>query len=160
MGSHTEIGNSAVCPAVLALAKPEDGSCLGETGRFLEQIYVPPGRDPWAPGGGFGIRSRFAGSGRFSGWTCPLVGIFEEKSAEHRYSGRCLEFDTWINLTHPFGFDPIALVYFLSSTRSQKRTEMVQPRTPSNVYIYIYMAILQDPLKRGHNSSRAQSVLS
>ncbi|CAJ1358179.1 unnamed protein product [Effrenium voratum] len=29
---------------------PIDGSCLGETGRFLEQIYVPPGRDPWAPG--------------------------------------------------------------------------------------------------------------
>lgn len=34
---------------------PIDGSCLDmpSSGRFLEQIYVPPGRDPWIPGAGF-----------------------------------------------------------------------------------------------------------
>eukprot|EP00434_Breviolum_minutum_P044211 symbB.v1.2.039464.t1/scaffold6578.1/size17795/1 len=34
---------------------PIDGFCLDmpSSGRFLEQIYVPPGRDPWTPGVGF-----------------------------------------------------------------------------------------------------------
>ena len=33
----------------------KDGFCLDmpSSGRFLEQIYVPPGRDPWTPGVGF-----------------------------------------------------------------------------------------------------------
>lgn len=50
--AHAQPGQSMPPPADdSSVWVPIDGSCIGSIGRFLEQIFVPPGRDPWRPGG-------------------------------------------------------------------------------------------------------------
>lgn len=49
--AHAQPGQSMPPPADdSSVWVPIDGSCIGSVGRFLEQIFVPPGRDPWRPG--------------------------------------------------------------------------------------------------------------